>query len=407
MLSMANQRALYNHYVGDKTTCSSNGACTNPADVMLEMFDRHMRAVGGGRAFGVQPADVGTGLSGPIVCPPGFELACNYAQTYYTTLQTSGVDVSTWDPNNLLATLGQWWNASKPPSAPPSPPLPQDVAQWLPLLQKAVEYWQTLGGPGAPGAPYTLPPGTWQFPWQVVPLNVADLATAVQKAFEEMMRNPTLRDLLSRGQIPPFDPTKIDWSVLANSTLGANWKEWSDALGQNIQKIQRFVTRGATCNLFADGNIARVSDAWAKYVADETYDVCLAVTPQPTPSPLPPLPPGPALPPTPSKAPPADTKASGSSSNTGLIVAGLVGAAAVAVLGYALVTAKKPGGAHLNPLPRSYWVIYSAPGGMVQGFPYRHRSDADRSAQKLRSDGFRTEVVTGSQAARRGFHLFR
>lgn len=199
-------------------------------------------------------------------------------------------------------------------------------------------------------------PSTWQFPWQYTPPAATDWNAVLATTLGSMLADPNVIQTILKGQIPAFDPSKVDWNVLVNTPL------WQPAVFQKVASdialmlpaLQHFVHRGAQCGLFQQP-FETIQLAWMRYMAGSNPDPCHVIaggsniphdvpppiTPGMPPSPANPPQPLPQLPPVTPTGPVVPSTPSGTvvagKDNTALTVAIVAGAAGLAgVLLYAI-----------------------------------------------------------------------
>lgn len=251
----------------------------------------------------------------PTNCPPGLpQAACDLATALATAAQVNQPNPG-WDANDVLSTFMKWYGTAATAKGLP-PVLPMDPTAFGPgslpeiVLKSAVDFWKFLGTRDPADA------RMWDltaFPWQFAPMIAQDIPTMIHGALTHIMADPLARAYLSSGHLPPFDPTKIDWSLIANSA------RWPDNVIQAMPGaatiVQTFLIKGQRCNLFTQP-VAVVQNAWVQYMtfggnpSDPRGDPCVvmqAPTQPIQPSQLPPS--TPTTPPTGPMVPVKDTKA--------------------------------------------------------------------------------------------------
>lgn len=256
------------------------------------------------QAFGT-PVVVRNNASGNIPFTVIFNDAGGNETCYINFLENGPNTPSGFQQSDLLKTLLDWApNAVGPTFG--------SYTTWTPstwtnatntLLPSVVSFWQNIGSQNEP-AILAIPANAWNFPWQYSDKTSND---PISTGLAAMLADPNAKAVLSSGQVPLFDPTKIDWTS-ANNTALFNYSTLPTTAGNvaNVaQTFQNFVQQGAACNLFsADPSV--VTNAWTQFSTGTLANPCLAlVGPAPTNptsptgptgplGPLTPLPPGPS-----------------------------------------------------------------------------------------------------------------
>lgn len=280
-----------------------------------------------------------------VPCPQGVpQAACDAANGL---LQAQGVNPQGWDSGNVSQTLQQWY-ASISKNNPNIPAvLPANAADYaLPpfvnLLPSALGYWTGVAYKN-PGIGGTINPTAWNFPWQYAnPQSTGWYQTAVT-SLGSMMSDPNAMQSLLKGQLPTFDPTKINWQqwgVLPIASDPQKFAQTANDVATLQPAMDAFLTKAGACGLLQK-SAAEVQQALGDYLAFGV-DPCSKVQPQPAPLPVPAPAPSPA-PPLPVPVPPSTTPAT-TSNSTGLIVVGVVAAGAVGALLYMMAAKKRPTG---------------------------------------------------------------
>jgi hypothetical protein len=285
-------------------------------------------------------------------CPQGIpQAACDFV----ANAQNTGAFPNGLDPSNALTTFKQWYVAATG-QAPPSDPL-----QYAPgnqasnILAAALAYWTTFASQNASASTQTNP-SAWTFPLQYVPQASQDAATAVLGAVLAMLANPTAAATMNQGQLPPFDPTQINWAAFGNP---AQFQQLANGIAQMVPIVQKFVQLGAQCKLFSQP-ASVVQNAFMQYMTfggnpnDPRGNPCALVTGATGAT-------GPAAPPSggtgatgPAPAPVTIQGQVQTPTPTWVPIAVAVGGAAV--VGTLLyVVLRKPADAHENPVGYAGW----------------------------------------------------
>jgi hypothetical protein len=287
----------------------------------------------------------------PVQCPQGVpQAACD---TLGGLLQAQGVNPQGWDASNVATTLQQWYAtmSKQNPNVPPAlPPNAADYAlpPFASVLPSVLSYWTNVGyrNPGIMG---NVNPAAWTFPWQYVSPQATDWKQATVTALGSMLGDPNALPGLLKGQLPPFDPTKINWQQFGIAPIASDpntFANTANGVGQLTPVMQDFLTRAAACNLLQK-SATEVQQAWSDFVSFGK-DPCATAQPQQQ---LPPviIQPIPVPPPT---APPTTTTTP-ATSNGALIVVGVVGLGAVGVLLYMLAKSRPTAAAVPRPAEAS------------------------------------------------------
>jgi hypothetical protein len=247
------------------------------------------------RTAGVGDTPVGLGQPA-FTCPPDLPPeACTLAQAALLNINQqiaastpAGQTPQPFDPNTILTQFKEWWSAANPTNPTP----PTDPNQYINgsagnILNALSNWWMSIGSQ-SPATAASVDPSAWTLPWQYLPPGSgSDPTAAIQGILAGMMADPNAVAQLNQGQVPPFDPTQMNWTTLGQSLPWSDPNTWGPLLNNTAPDapvLQSFVTGAATCQLFSQGNSA-VQTAFTDLVVNGVSP-CLGgggLAPSPTP----------------------------------------------------------------------------------------------------------------------------